>query len=158
MAKVLLDTNVWLDYHCGRDLEDRTAFRVLDGLLSESHQILITPMILKDVYYLIGSVLKRGIRAGEQGVSTETATAINEIAWGCIQQMLEIAEVVDIGVQDCRQAVTFRSVREDFEDNLMLACAQTAAVDYFVTSDKRLLAHAKPACISPKEMIEIMNR
>ncbi|MEG0323780.1 MAG: PIN domain-containing protein [Raoultibacter sp.] len=153
----MFDTNVWLDYHCARDGEDKTAHTLLDTLLSRSHQLYVTPMILKDVYYLIGSILKQEFRVSEQSVSTGTAGAINEIAWGCVRQMLAVAEVAGVGPQNCVQAVSLRTVHEDFEDNLILACAQASSIDYFITSDKRLLKHAAITCISPKEMLSIMK-
>ena len=43
---------------------------------------------------------------------------------------------------------------DDFEDNLIVAAANTANVDYIVTSDRKMLEHMPEACITPKRALD----
>ena len=46
---------------------------------------------------------------------------------------------------------------DDFEDNLVVAAANTANVDYIVTSDPKMLERMPEACITPKRALELLD-
>ena len=153
---LLIDTNVWLDNY----IPDRPRHCVVGELLSEAlrqeHDLLYAMSSIKDVYYLVVHAYKRQAR-DEGRLDDATAGAIDEIAWACIANMDEIATAVGADGSDVWLARKYRSLHADFEDDLVLAAAQRASVDYLVTSDERLLRKAPLSALAPDDMLAMLR-
>ena len=63
--------------------------------------------------------------------------------------MIEIADAAPQSYAECELACLFRSNFDDFEDNVIIASAETAKVDDVVTSDRLFLQALPEACITP---------
>jgi len=90
-------------------------------------------------------------------VQESDATAIQEIAWSCIDNLSEIATAVGVDQSDIWLARKSRTFNGDFEDNLVLAAARRASVDFIVTSDLVLLKKATVAALTPQDMLAFLQ-
>lgn len=158
MKKVLLDTDILLDYLLGRDPGCAAVTELLSVLYEHSLMPYVTSLSLKDVFYLVSMLLKRMSRESSGGTLTEqSAAAAQEVAWACVRKLLESCLVVPMGSSTCLEACTLRSVHEDFEDDLQLAAAREMSIDIFVTADMRLMRHAPIACMSAQDACALLR-
>lgn len=156
MYRILLDTNVLVDYYLGREPGCSACVRIIK-LAHDRHLLCVSALTLKDVYYLVGATLKR-MQRSEAGLLTDAdARACNEIAWSCVRHAMEATMVVNTGRKECLDAFVLRSVHDDFEDNLVAASARSVQADYFVTSDERLLSHSPVAAFAPRDMANLLQ-
>lgn len=149
-ASLLVDTNVWLDYFLGRK-GAQSAARFLGKTLENDDVLVTTTSITKDVFYLIGASLKRRTVADGGVNSGRNAKAINEIAWQCLSTIQGMAIVLNQGFEQHLEAMVLRDANSDYEDDILVATAQSADVDFIVTSDERLLKSSPVAAITTGE-------
>lgn len=156
MYRILLDTNVLVDYYLGREPGCTACKRIIEQAC-DRHPLYVTALSLKDVYYLVGSTLKR-LQRRDFGMLTEAAAnACNEVAWGCVRNAIDFAIVTNTGRNECLDAFVLRSVHNDFEDNLVAASARAARADFLVTGDERLLSHSPVASLLPQDMASLLE-
>jgi len=149
--KVLLDTNVWLDHYLGIRSGNELATRTIDALAAAGAALYVSAPALKDIYFLLAGNLKHNIRATKNEVDEANARACNECAWACIRQLMEIAVIVPVGSSECWDAFTLKEEHADFEDDLILAAARAADIDWIVSSDRKLQARSSLPVLSPRE-------
>ena len=77
--------------------------------------------------------------------------------WSCLQKMMEMACAAPQPNAECELARLLRSTHSDFEDNLIIAAAETAKVDYVVTNDKGLLSALPETCVAPRRVLQLMS-
>lgn len=147
---VLFDTNVWLDYFLGRELA-KSASGAFQRAMEKDDAIVTTAPIMRDVFYLVGTELKRNARAEGVECVQADSKAVAEVAWECIAFMRGHCAVLNVGAPEELVAFTLRQENTDFEDNLLIATAQRANVDYVITNDKRLLKSNLVPALSPRE-------
>ncbi|MBR3235735.1 MAG: PIN domain-containing protein [Atopobiaceae bacterium] len=156
MYRIMLDTNVLVDYYLGREPGCSACKRIIE-LSNGSHALYVAAVSLKDVYYLVGATLKR-LQRLEAGTLTESdALACTEIAWSCVRNAMEVALVANTGRRECLDAIVYRSVHNDFEDNLVLAAARSSEVDIIVTCDERLAQHSPMGALSPQALVRLLE-
>lgn len=149
IKSVLVDTNVWLDYFMseGPQLDE------ICGLVAAAHHskltLLYAPTSAKDLFYLIPRRLRR--TEGREGISYRPA------AWACLRRLMEIATAAPLSFPECELARTLGKTFSDFEDNLILAAAETAKADYVVTQDRAFLASAPEVCVTPARAMELLG-
>ncbi len=153
--RLLLDTNVWLDNY----IPDRRNHQLVGSLLTcairQRHDLLYALPSAKDVFYLIGHAYKQMART-EGAVTEEAASAINEVAWACVDNMADLATAVGADASDVWMARKYKGLHRDFEDNLVLAAAERADADYLVTCDEQLIRKAPVAALSPDDMLKVL--
>ncbi len=155
---LMLDTNIWLDYYMGgRPLHD-AAFALIDRSLQMGIELAFAITTSKDLFYQIGLELKRSARASDGGRLTEgDAVACNELAWGCVSNLDQIATGVGVDVADLRQALHDKVIHRDFEDNLIMAAARRARADYLVTNDRVLLRHCSVPALCAEDALALLG-
>lgn len=156
MYRILLDTNVLVDYYLGREPGCSACVSIIN-LAYDKHLLCVAALSLKDVYYLVGATLKRLQRAEHGSLTQVDAKACNEIAWSCVQHAMDFALVVNTGNKECLDARVLRSLHDDFEDNLVVASARSAQMDFIVTGDEHLCAHSPVAALSPQDMVSLLE-
>ena len=155
---LLLDTNIWLDYYMAERPFHDAAFSLVDCALSSGVELVFAITSPKDLFYQIGAGLKRAVRASKGGkLAEDSAIACNEIAWGCISNLDQIATGVGMDVSDLRHAIHDKKIHRDFEDNLIMAAARRARADYLVTNDKLLLRHSDVPALSAEDTLSLMQ-
>jgi predicted nucleic acid-binding protein len=158
MLKIMLDTNVLLDFYLGRNSCDDVA-RMLAILESRGDAIYVTALSLKDVFYIIPRALRpatdTSASAGaEKSAASDPAEtwAREEIAWACIKDATEHFLVAKAGEQEVLRARSLRALHSDFEDNLQVATAESLEVDFFITLDTGLRVACPLATMTPSQM------
>ena len=117
---IMVDTNVVLDDILNR-VPNAEAARNISRLVTDELVICyLTANCLTDIFYVVSKSLN------------ET------IAKKTIKNLLLSFAVVGVDGEDCMLAIDLPM--GDFEDALVVVCAEKAALDYIVTNDKRFLS------------------
>lgn len=158
MYKIMLDTNVLVDFLLGREPGCSACKQIIALSDPCQHALYTASTSMKDAYYLVRAGLMRQERLESGSVSEGQAHAASEIAWACVRQLMDTALVIAVGQSECLSAMTLRVLHDDFEDDLVLAAAREADVDFLVTSDAQLVKHAAVACLQPADMAALLAR
>lgn len=159
MIKVLLDTNVLLDY-CGataREDQIQDATQLISLLCEKGDGFIATPTILKDVHYLSQVSLKRRIKAEKGTLSPEDTQFVSKCSYALLDTLRELCVVVSESVVDCEIARSLCKQHNDYEDNLIAAVALRCGVDFIVTRDEKFMKHCPVACLTPKDMLAYLE-
>ena len=153
MDALLLDTNVWVDYHMPDRPGHRVALKLIDLAYVLEYPLLIASNSLKDFYYIFWRIGKAqnnslGTMTKEQASLTAKLTA-----WAATEQLTERATVVGSDAADAHIALKLKNVHFDYEDNLVVAAALRAKARYLVTSDQQLIAHCPVAAVTPEDAL-----
>lgn len=156
--RILLDTNVWLDAFLPERAAKSVAWELISLSLRSNVDLLYPVHILPDVFYLSFIDVKRLLRG--QASDELVAQAARTTAWELVNSMREVATAVGADASDVWLASKWEYLHGDIEDNLVLAAAKRAKVDYLVTSDKKLLNHSALAgvvAVSPEDMLGVLR-
>lgn len=145
--KLFVDTNVWLDYYLDRGSRHDQAARIVISAAGESVALYVTEGVLKDFFLLFRMALKDLRRADGDEIDSSVAASIDEAAWACLNNIMHLALVVPMGTAEVWEAFSLRRGHGDFEDDLLIAAARRAGVDYLVTSDQTLIARSPVPCL-----------
>jgi predicted nucleic acid-binding protein len=119
---VLIDTNVILDDILSRTPHAESARKVSRLVTDEVINGYLTANCLTDIFYIVSKYR-------------------NEIvARKIIRNLLLNFAVVSVDGEDCQRAIDF--AMSDFEDALVVVCAEKADLNYIVTNDKGFLSEA----------------
>ena len=154
--KLLVDTNVWLDYFLARSRTHAEAAELIaaaDG--SERIELLTSSLSLKDLAYVLAQDMKVGARAAGAEVTPEVAAAARETAWACARFVLDASLVVPVGRDEVLRAFALRPVHDDLEDDLLLGAACRAGADYVVTHDRELARRSPVPCVDVVRAAEL---
>ena len=136
--KILLDSNVALDYTLKREPFYADAKKIIDAE-SESVEVLLSASAVTDVYYISRKHL--GGKA---------------LAMDSLKKLLSIVKVAAVDDADIRRAIVLDW--GDFEDAVQFVAGEGARADCVVTRDKANYASAAIPVISPSEFINaLMN-
>lgn len=158
VLKLLIDTNVWMDYFSGRS--DRTANVVrLVEIADASERIVLfaSSLSVKDVSHLVSAGIKRECRRKTCSLSEGAIAAADETAWACVRQMRELALIAPVGADEVFDSFVFKYHHNDFEDDLMLGVANRIDADYVVTEDKNLIKHTNGVCIDVEQALRLIG-
>jgi len=135
--KILVDTNVILDSLATRKPYNKSADDIFDLIAKNNVKGYLNTSSVTDIYYILRKMLG------------DTASR-NEI-----RKILYVLQAIEITKSDCQ--ITLDSAISDFEDALIVVCADKVNLDYIVTRDEELLK--LPNAISPIEFLSkiIMN-
>lgn len=148
---LLVDTNVWMCNYVPMRKGHNEAREFFRAAWECGAQLLYPAPILKDVFYLLGVEYKRQIRAEKGVLSERDASVINELAWGCVQNMRNVATAVGIDESDLWLACKYKALSTDLEDNVVIAAAQRCEADHLVTFDQDLIRKAPVSALLPTD-------
>ena len=117
--KIIVDTNVILDFLLSREPHAADARDLFKMISQEKVEAFITASSITDIYYIIAK------RLGD-------ATARESI-----RHLLNILGIIAVDGNDCSDALDLPIA--DFEDALVTACANREDVNYIVSNDKEFL-------------------
>ena len=156
--KLLVDTNVWIDYFLERTPENHEkAMRFVAAATAAGAALYTSSATMPDLFFLLCQETKRCLRARGKVVDEGMAAAVRESAWSSMRSIMELSMVVPVGRNEALRALTYRDLHDDFGDDLILAAAARVDADYLVTSDKALMRHAPVACLCPADMIVLLR-
>lgn len=154
---LLLDTNVWLDYYLPWRSGYATARQLIVGAFEQNQTLAYAVPSIKDVFYMTAAEYKRAERAATGTLSESAARAAVATAWGCVNNLQEIACAVPLDHTDVWVASKQRVLHGDFEDDVVIAAAMRCGVDYLVTNDGALLRHCPVAALSASDMCKLLE-
>lgn len=154
---LLLDTNVWLDRYLPWRSGYAAAKRLIVNSFEQNQTLAYAVPSIKDVFYMVAAEHKRAEQAATGALSESAARAATVAAWGCINNMQEIATAIPLDHTDVWLASKQRSLHGDFEDDLVIAAAMRGKVDYLVTNDETLLRHCPVAALSVSDMCKLLE-
>jgi predicted nucleic acid-binding protein len=132
--RILIDNNVVIDALARRDIYQGSAEQIFSLAAEDKFALYITANSATDIYY----VYRRLTSAGE----AETA----------LRYIFSLMKIVTISGEDCRKAL--ESPVSDFEDALIVLCAEKIKADYLVTRDEELLSEQYyPDTIHPGDFV-----
>lgn len=154
---MLLDTNVWLDYYLPWRNGSVAARQLIAHAIEQGQTLAYAVTSIKDVYYLVAAEHKRAERAETGRLTESAARAATATAWGCVNNMQGIACALPLDHTDVWVASKQRALHGDLEDDLLIASALRAKVDYLVTNDDALLRHCPVAALCASDMCKLLE-
>jgi len=131
---VLLDTNIIMDALQERRPFDIEAKEILKRAQDGKFACMFTANAATDIFYLYSKA--------RDAKSARTA----------LDFLLTNYSVVSVTHEDCKAAMLLPI--DDFEDALVVVCAQRANADYIITRDDKFLKTASPVkLITPKSFV-----
>ena len=131
--KILLDTNVIIDNLASREPYDRCAKVIFNLIASNRIQGYINTSSVTDIYYILRKSLSDSDSRDK------------------VRVVLHLLQAIEVTKTDCFTALD--SSIKDFEDALVVVCADKVDLDYIVTRDEEL--RKLPNAVSPHEFVEI---
>jgi predicted nucleic acid-binding protein len=150
---ILVDTNVWLDQYLPARQHRKESQAFVDAALSQGVQLTYPAAIVKDVFYIVANEYKRIVRGATGTLTHADALAIQQLAWGVVDNMQEIATTVGMDLSDLWLASKWRHVDSDLEDNIVRAAARRSKADLLVTWDNGMLSKAVVPTLTPTDAI-----
>ena len=117
---ILIDTNVILDDILDRATNAETARRISSLVTDDLVNGYLTATCITDIFYIVAK--------------NRNDSIARKIIWNLL---LSFA-IVSVDGQDCQKAINLPM--GDFEDALVMVCAEKAALDFIVTNDKGFLS------------------
>ena len=136
--RILVDTNVFLDYFLKRDEGDAELF--FHNCYTLSNSIYVTSMSLRDIEYS----LHRMLHNQELSKKYQRAT-------------YSICDKV-IGISADAAIESLYSETKDYEDSLQIEAAKEAMLDCIVTSDKKDYKNCGIPIFTPKEINKYLKK
>jgi len=130
--KILIDTNVILDTFLKREPHNKYSDAIFD-LISDNVIIsYINTSSVTDIYYVLRKKFS-DIESREK-----------------IRTLLNLFQAIEVTKSDCLVALNL--LISDFEDAIVVVCADRENLDFIITRDVEFLEHQK--AISPKDFLE----
>lgn len=147
-------SDVWLDYFLERS-EHSAAFAMMNRACERQDLMAVTTTIMKDVFYIIGSSLKRRLRNDGLDLAEGVASGANLVAWAALDTMNRLAMVVNSGLMEHLGASDLRGRCPGYEDGLLIASARNYELDYIITNDQRLLNNGIVPALKPQTYLNL---
>lgn len=158
MQRILLDTNVLLDYLLHRDDHAKMAESVMELGAKNNVTLLCASLSLKDIAYLSSSAIRREFKPNESDVENFTRGFLSSrVPWRCIEQVKEMCDIVAVDESTCDKAFSLQKRHRDFEDDLIIVAAQQSGANCVVTSDAELISHFPEYCKTPAEIVAALE-
>ena len=118
--KVLIDTNIILDVLLSREPNIKSAEKIFEMIYNEEIEGFTTASSITDIYYIISK------RLGD----TPTREAL--------RNLFNLLGIISVDGDDCVDALNMPIL--DFEDALVIVCADKIDIDYIITNDQGFLS------------------
>ena len=136
---LMLDTCIWVNSQIGTNSGHEAARNLIIAALKQNMVIGIAPHSLANVFYITHRHLRRLDAAEGAEIPGDSLAAAKETAWGVVNGITEYATVVGTDGSDARVACLYKSVHDDFEDNLVIAAARRMKADLIVSDDRQFV-------------------
>ena len=151
VLKLLIDTNVWLDYFLARTNATRPIVELLSRAAEAEDIVLFSSSLsVKDVYYILGRTMKADARR-EGALTPEAIAGADETAWACVRLIRQKSIIASVGADEVFDSFVFKYHHNDFED------ANRIDADYVVTEDKNLIKHTNGVCINVQQALKLVE-
>ena len=138
--RILVDTNVFLDFFLQRDIKGLEAKEFFINCKKGKHQIYVTSMSIRDIGYVAHRYLKDNSKTRQIQLATYEMCS----------------KIVGIS-SDCAIESIYSEIR-DFEDSLIIEAAKESLSDLIITSNIEDFENSHFLVWTPKEFNEVVNR
>ena len=138
--RILIDTNVFLDFFLERENQFEDAETVFKNCFKQHHQIFITSMSLRDIGYAIQRTTHDHKKAKEFQISTYQICS----------------KVIGISSDDAIESLY--SEVNDYEDSLQVEAAKREMLDLIITDNVKDFRFADFPVLSPKDFNSIIEK
>ncbi|MDR1193144.1 MAG: PIN domain-containing protein [Peptococcaceae bacterium] len=137
--KVLLDTNVILDFFLVREPRYENVKKIFELVYQEKIEAYTTSNSITDIYYIVAKRLGNGA------------------ARGVLSNLFNLLAIIAVNGDDCIFALDIPIT--DYEDALIATCAQRDDMDYVITHDVEFLAVASSIVyvIAPSDFLKMIS-
>lgn len=139
---VVVDANVWLDYFFGSRPGNGAAVNLFSQAARLDLSLVIPPHCMTTVFFIFQQELKAKNRQDGKLSPESAAVSARMAAWAALDFILELAAVGPSDHADALIASRHRSLHNDYEDNLVIACAMRTDARLLVTNDEQLVKHS----------------
>ncbi len=154
---LLVDSCVWVDSYLGDHPRHDESLAFLTKARERGATLLYGASKLETMFYILSAEMKRIIKAGKGEISKTDAHVARAFAWGCIENVRELATAVGVDTGDLWLASKYRSIGSDFEDNVLLAAAKRSNADFIVTWDRVLCTTPVAKVATPADMLSLLD-
>lgn len=138
--RVLLDTNILLDYLDARRDEHATARELVHAALGAGMALAAAASSYKDMYYILRRSLKDEVGAR-----------------GLIRGLIECVPITAVDLRATDLAPAIASDEPDFEDGLVRQVAERERLVAIVTRDSSAFAGSPVPSFGPREFLELLS-
>lgn len=132
----------------------KSANQLIDLMIDDA-ELYYAASTMTDVFFLSKTTQKKLLKDDGIELTDTMSAAANEIAWGCIKNMYEIASPIPTSIPVLFLSTKMKDIHNDFEDDVLLASAQTADIDYLITNDKTLLIKSTVQALSCEDFLKM---
>jgi len=118
--KILIDTNIILDVFLSREPNMKSAEKIFEMVYNEEIEGFVTANSITDIYYITAK------RLGD--IPTREA----------LRNLFNLLGIISVDSDDCVDALNLPI--PDFEDALVIVCADKIDIDYIITNDQGFLS------------------
>lgn len=136
--RILVDTNVIIDYLMLRDTFGATAEKIVAACKNDAVQGAVAAHSVPDIFYILRKEFSQKERRQ------------------MLLDIFEIFEVEGIDAQKLKRALQNEDF-SDFEDCLQMECARAFSADYIVTRDEKGFSSSPIPCITPAQFCDIIR-
>lgn len=134
--KILLDTNVILDYLTKRNYNYINMTEIVDSCVNKKNQGFITSHSITDFYYLTRKYMPDNDRIEWTRFIVNTFTILTEDK----QAFINCLNAEDL---------------DDLEDQLQMECSAAAELDYIITRNLKDFENSKVPAVSSEEFLKL---
>lgn len=158
MQRILLDTNVLLDYLLHRDDHAKMAEAVMELGAKNNITLLCASLSLKDIAYLSSSAIRREFKPNESEVENFTRGFLSSrVPWRCIEQVKEMCDIVAVDESTCDKAFSLQKRHRDFEDDLSSLPRNNPVPTVWSHRMPNLISHFPEYCKTPAEIVAALE-
>ena len=154
---IVVDTNVWLDYLLGYRRKHTISKAFIVEASRQDLPLVIPSHSLKDLFFLFQQQLKEANRIDGKQNPEAAAHSARIAAWAAIDIVMEMAAVGPSDQGDAWIASRQRNLHDDYEDNLVIACAMRLDARLLVTNDRKLAKHAPVPVLDAEHALALIS-
>ena len=152
--RVLVDTDVWVDFLTDRHATAKDIARVFEQVEERGGTLLTAVSSLQEIFAGVSSFLDQELaQAGEQ----TSLSSRREVAWGCVRMVRERSAIVSAGLGDCLEAEALRPLCDDYAQALAIVAARRGEADVLLCEDGQLKACAPCRACTLGELASCMG-
>ena len=154
---IVVDTNVWLDYLLGYRNNHAAAKAFIVEAQCQGLPLVIPAHSAKDVFFIFQQQLKELNRIDGKQTPEAAARSARIAAWAALDLIMDIAAIGPTDQSDAWIASKHRNVHDDYEDNLVTACAIRLDARLLVTNDRRFARHSSVPTLDAEHALELIS-
>ena len=132
--KVIVDNNIILDVFQNREPYVEFSSVILRLIETKRIKGYVTANSITDIYYVLNRFLNN-----------------KQKVYSVLDTLLKLVEIIDVTAKDIQRALNPDA--KDFEDELIIVCAEKSKIDVIITRNKKDFINSYVKAITPEEFL-----